>query len=206
MNATSSHDRSVPRLQRRAAVARILQARGDALVVAGLGSAAYDLYAAGDTPLNFYLWGAMGGAAMLGLGLALAQPQRRVVVLTGDGEMLMGLGSLATIAAARPANLALIVLDNEHYGETGMQPSASARGADLAAIAAGAGVGSARTVHNEAELGALADDLFSASGPLFAVIKIATDPNPPSLPPRDGPLLRSRLRAALLGPAENQAA
>lgn len=204
--SASGKERNSPRLQRRAAVARILRQRGDALVVAGLGSAAYDLYAAGDTPLNFYLWGAMGGAAMLGLGLALAQPQRRVVVLTGDGEMLMGLGSLATIGAARPANLALIVLDNEHYGETGMQPSASGRGADLAAIAAAAGIGNARAVDNEAQLDALAGELFSASGPLFAVVKIATDPNPPSLPPRDGPLLRSRFRAALLGPAENQVA
>lgn len=204
--SASGKERNSPRLQRRAAVGRILRQRGDALVVAGLGSAAYDLYAAGDTALNFYLWGAMGGAAMLGLGLALAQPQRRVVVLTGDGEMLMGLGSLATIGAARPANLALIVLDNEHYGETGMQPSASARGADLAAIAAAAGIGNARAVDNEAQLDALAGELFSASGPLFAVVKIATDPNPPSLPPRDGPLLRSRFMAALLGPAENQVA
>lgn len=206
MSATGGKEQKSPSLQRRAAVARMLRQRGDALVVAGLGSAAYDLYAAGDTPLNFYLWGAMGGAAMLGLGLALAQPQRRVVVLTGDGEMLMGLGSLATVAAARPANLALIVLDNERYGETGMQPSASARGADLAAIAAAAGIGNARAVHNEAQLDALAEELFSASGPLFAVLKIATDPNPPSLPPRDGPLLRSRFMAALLGPAETLAA
>ena len=90
-------------------------------MVAGLGSTAWDVTAAGDRPLNFPLWGAMGGAAMLGLGLALAQPARRVLVMTGDGELLMGLGSLATIAVQRPPNLAIVVFDNERYGETGMQ-------------------------------------------------------------------------------------
>jgi thiamine pyrophosphate-dependent acetolactate synthase large subunit-like protein len=105
-------------LDRRAVVARLLRDRGDALVVTGLGGPAYDVAAAGDTPLNFYLWAAMGGAAMMGLGLARAQPGRRVVVITGDGEMLMGLGSLATIAVDAPPNLVLVVLDNEHYGES----------------------------------------------------------------------------------------
>ena len=104
-------------LNRRALVAKLLEGRGDALVVTGLGSATYDAAAAGDHPLNFYLWGAMGSAAMIGLGLALAQPERRVVVLTGDGELLMALGALATIAAERPPNLALLVLDNEAFGE-----------------------------------------------------------------------------------------
>ena len=122
-------------LERRAAVAAILKPRGDALVVAGLGSPAWDAAAAGDHPLNFYLWGAMGGAAMIGLGLALAQPRRRVLVITGDGEMLMGLGSLATIGVQQPRNLALVVLDNEHYGETGMQETHTRRGIDLAGVA-----------------------------------------------------------------------
>ena len=108
-------------LDRRAATARLLRDRGDALVVTGLGNPTYDVAAAGDTPLNFYFWAAMGGAAMAGLGLALAQPRRRVLVVTGDGEMLMGLGSLATIGAEQAWNLGIVVLDNEHYGETGMQ-------------------------------------------------------------------------------------
>ena len=90
-------------LDRRAVVAALLRDPGDLLVVTGLGAPSYDAAAAGDRPLNFYLWGAMGGAAMIGLGIALAQPSRRVLVLTGDGEMLMGMGSLATIAAAAPA-------------------------------------------------------------------------------------------------------
>jgi hypothetical protein len=120
---------------RRAAVARLLQGRRDLLIVAGLGSPTYDVAAGGDHPLNFYLWGAMGGAAMVGLGLALAQPRRPVLVVTGDGELLMGLGSLATIAAQNPGNLAIAVLDNEAYGETGGQKSHTGYATDLAAAA-----------------------------------------------------------------------
>jgi thiamine pyrophosphate-dependent acetolactate synthase large subunit-like protein len=187
-------------LDRRAVVARLLRDRGDALVVAGLGNSAWDVAAAGDSALNFYLWGAMGGAAMLGLGLALAQPERRVVVLTGDGEMLMGLGSLATVACERPANLAIVVLDNGRYGETGQQPSHTARGTDLAGIAAAAGFADSRTVGTAEELDALAARLF-ANGLLFAAVSIAVGPAPPSLPPRDGPYLRSRFRRAVLGDA-----
>jgi thiamine pyrophosphate-dependent acetolactate synthase large subunit-like protein len=110
-------------LRRREVALALTADRADMLVVAGLGSTAWDVTAAADHPLNFPLWGAMGGAAMIGLGLALAQPDRRVLVITGDGEMLMGLGSLATIAVQRPANLAVVVFDNERYGETGMQPT-----------------------------------------------------------------------------------
>src|ERR671930_2222264 len=118
-------------LARRSAIARILADRGDMLVVTGLGSPTYDCAAAGDHPLNFYLWGAMGSAVTVGLGLALAQPERRVLVLTGDGEMLMGLGALATVAVKKPDNLAIVVIDNEHYGETGMQRTHTAAGVDL---------------------------------------------------------------------------
>src|ERR1700691_3973794 len=122
-------------LDRRDLVRQLLVDRGDLLVVSGLGSATYDVAAAGDHPLNFYLWGAMGGAAMIGLGLALARPQKRVAVLTGDGDMLMGLGSLATIGVKQPNNLAVVVLNNAHYGETGMQPSHTSAGVDLTAVA-----------------------------------------------------------------------
>src|SRR5215469_2147092 len=122
-------------LSRRSAVAQILADRRDTLVVTGLGSPTYDVAAAGDHPLNFYLWGAMGSAATMGLGLALAQPRRRVLVITGDGELLMGLGALATIAAKQPANLAIAVIDNERYGETGMQASHTGVGVDLGEIA-----------------------------------------------------------------------
>ena len=186
-------------LNRRAATARILRDRGDALVVTGLGNSTFDVAAAGDTPLNFYLWGAMGGAAMVGLGLALAQPTRRVLVFTGDGEMMMGLGSLATVSVEKPDNLAIIVLDNEHYAETGMQPGHTGRGVDLVGIALAAGFADAVTIRSEQELEARAPKLLAARGPLFTVIKVATNPTPTALPPRDGPYLRSRFREAVLG-------
>jgi thiamine pyrophosphate-dependent acetolactate synthase large subunit-like protein len=191
---------AVSALERRAVTARLLRDRGEALVVAGLGGPAYDVAAAGDTPLNFYLWGAMGGAAMLGLGLARAQPRRRVVVITGDGEMLMGLGSLATIGADAPGNLALVVLDNEHYGETGMQLAHTGRGVDLAGMARAAGFADAATIRTDAELEALARRLFTAPGPLFATVKVSAETPAMLLPPRDGAYLRSRFREALLGP------
>ncbi len=160
-------------LDRRAVVASLLAERGDLLVVCGLGAPAWDATAAGDHPLTFPLWGAMGGAAMIGLGLAIAQPQRPVLVLTGDGEMLMGLGSLATIGVQRPGNLALVVLDNERYGETGMQETHTAHGIDLAAIAAGCGFRTSETLHEMAGVEALHRRLHRRDGPLFAQIKIA---------------------------------
>src|ERR687891_2498475 len=132
-------------LRRREVAAALVADRGAMLVVAGLGSTAWDVTAADDHPLNFPLWGAMGGAAAIGLGLALAQPDRRVLVVTGDGDMLMGLGSLATIAVQRPSNLAIVVFDNERYGETGMQPTHTAHGVNLAAMAHGAGFAVAGT-------------------------------------------------------------
>src|SRR5262249_61322088 len=127
------------KLRRRSAIARILAERGDTLVVTGLGSPTYDCAAAGDHPLNFYLWGAMGSAVTVGLGLGLAQAKRRVLVITGDGEMLMGLGALATAGAEKPENLAVVIVDNERYGETGMQPTHTSAGGDLAGIAQSAG-------------------------------------------------------------------
>jgi thiamine pyrophosphate-dependent acetolactate synthase large subunit-like protein len=188
-----------PILRRREVMARILEQRGDALLVTGLGSTTYDAFAVGDTPLNFYLWGAMGGASMIGLGMANAQPRRRVVVITGDGEMLMGLGSLATIGAERPENLSIVVIDNEHYAETGMQRAHTGRGVDLAGIARAAGFAHAEQVRTQAELDTLAPRVYSAPGPLFAAIKVAAEPAVITLPPRDGTYLRSRFRAALLG-------
>jgi len=134
-----------PRADRREFVAKLLAATPDALVITGLGSAAYDVFAAGDRDRNFYLWGAMGGAAAMGLGLALAQPDQSVVVITGDGELLMGIGSLGTIAVKQPKNLTLVVLDNGHFGETGMQRSHTSLGTDLVAVAKGFGIATAFT-------------------------------------------------------------
>lgn len=182
-------------LDRREVVATLLQDPGELLVVTGLGAAAYDVGAAGDRPFNFYLWGAMGGAAMIGAGLALAQPKRRILVLTGDGEMLMGLGSLATIAAARLANLAIAVLDNARYGETGSQRSHTGLTTDLAAVAAACGWTTTATVRDMDDVRALRDRLRRES--LFAVLRISPDEKPRHLPPRDGAYLTDRFRRAL---------
>jgi thiamine pyrophosphate-dependent acetolactate synthase large subunit-like protein len=186
-------------LQRREVVQALLADRGELLVVAGLGSTAWDCTAAGDSALTFPMWGAMGSAAMTGLGLALAQPQRRVLVLTGDGEMLMGLGSLATIGVQRPGNLTLVVIDNERYGETGMQATHTAHGVDLAAMARAAGFASGILVRDAAGVARLRRSIHQDAGPHFAQIKVAAAKDPLVLPPRDGALLKNRFREALLG-------
>lgn len=184
-----------PALDRRAVVAALLQGPGDLLVVTALGSASYDAAAAGDRALNFYLWGAMGGTAMVGLGLALAQPRRRVLVLAGDGDMLMGLGSLATIAAAPAPNLAIAVLDNAAFGETGAQASHTGLGTDLAAVAAACGWGATATASSMPEVTALRPRLRAEK--LFAVICISPTAPPRHLPPRHGAHLADRFRLAL---------
>ena len=186
------------RLERRAAMATLLADRDDGLcVVPGLGSTCWDLAAAGDNDRNFYLWGAMGGAAMIGLGLAVAQPDKRVAVITGDGEMLMGMGALATIGIQQPPNLAVIVFDNGVYGETGMQPSHTQSGVDLLKIAEGCGFASCLDVQDEAGLAGLAGRLKCLNGPLFARVLIERGDPPRVLPERDGVVLKRRFRAAL---------
>jgi thiamine pyrophosphate-dependent acetolactate synthase large subunit-like protein len=186
------------KLERRAAMATLLADRGDdLLVVPGLGSTTYDLAAAGDDDRNFYLWGAMGGAAMIGLGLALAQPDTRVAVITGDGEMLMGMGALATIGIQRPGNLAIVVFDNGVYGETGMQPSHTQSGVDLLAVAAACGIGPCLDVRDEAALRDLAARLKDLRETLFARVLIEASEPPRVLPERDGVVLKDRFRAAV---------
>jgi thiamine pyrophosphate-dependent acetolactate synthase large subunit-like protein len=185
-------------LERRATMAALLAGRGDdLLVVPGLGSTTWDVMAAGDNDRNFYLWGAMGGAAMIGLGLALAQPRRRVAVITGDGEMLMGLGSLATIGIQRPRNLAVIVFDNGVYGETGMQPSHTQSGVDLIGVAKACGIKTCLDVRDQGGLDDLARRLKSLRETLFARVVIAADEPPRILPLRDGVALKERFRAAI---------
>jgi thiamine pyrophosphate-dependent acetolactate synthase large subunit-like protein len=188
-------------LHRRQVVKSLLMNRKNLLVVAGLGSTSWDITAAGDSSLSFPTWGAMGQAAMIGLGLALAQPQRRVLVVTGDGEMLMGLGSLATIGVQRPPNLAVVVIDNERYGETGMQLTHTAHGVDLAAVARACGFPESRLITREAEVEALRGRIHSGKGPIFAAIKVLDEKLPLVLPPHDGILLKDRFRRALLGPS-----
>ncbi|MBS29207.1 MAG: aldehyde dehydrogenase [Alphaproteobacteria bacterium] len=188
-----------PLLDRRDAVEGLLRDRGDLLVVSGLGSATYDCAAVDDDPRNFYLWGAMGGTAAVALGLALAQPSRPVLALTGDGDMLMGMGTLATIGASSPQNLSVVVLDNEVYGETGAQPTATAHGVDLVSVARGCGMEAVEDIRDMNAVGTLAGRMQRCEGPLFANIKIDTREYPRVLPARDGAYLRSRFREAVLG-------
>jgi thiamine pyrophosphate-dependent acetolactate synthase large subunit-like protein len=186
-------------LDRRDFVRQLLIDRGDLLVVSGLGSATYDVAAAGDHPLNFYLWGAMGGTAMIGLGLALAQPERRVAVLTGDGDMLMGLGSLATIGVKQPKNFVIVVLDNAHYGETGMQASHTKAGVDLVAVALGCRFKHARAISRIEEAAEVRKLLHAGEGPVLVSARISEEDVPRVLPIRDGHAIKQRFIAALNG-------
>ena len=186
-------------LHRREVAEILLSERKDLLVVAGLCSTAWDITAAGDSPLSFPLWGAMGNAAMIGLGLALAQPKRRVLVITGDGEMLMGMGSLATIGVQKPKNLSVVVIDNERYGETGMQRTHTAAGVDLAAVAKACGFLTTKRIAARSQLASLRTAVHRGPGPLFAQVKVVAEKIPLVLPPRDGGLLKTRFRKALLG-------
>ena len=187
------------RLKRRKVVETLLADRGDLLVIGGLGAPAWDITAAGDHPNNFPMWGAMGGAAVLGLGLALAQPKRRVLVVTGDGEMLMGIGSLATIGISKAPNLSIVVLDNEAYGETGQQETATKHGVSLSGIARACAIKNCRDVNTMAEVQALRDRIHQGGGSLFAQIKIDPEKIPLVLPPRDSTFIKNRMRVSVLG-------
>jgi len=182
---------------RREFVSRLLSALPHALVVTGLGSASYDVFAAGDREKNYYLWGAMGGSTSLALGLALAQPNKSVVVITGDGEQLMGIGSLATIAAKQPRNLTIVVLDNGHFGETGMQRSHTSLGTDLVAVAKGFGIANAFAVESIERCGEIAERAAAREGTTFVQVRIDANEPPRALPPRDGVYVKNRFRAAL---------
>ena len=185
-------------MDRREPVAKLLEARNGALVVTGLGSPSYDVHAHADSDDNYYLWGAMGGAALTGLGLAQAQPDKRVMVITGDGEMLMAFGALATISVARPSNLDIIVLDNQHFGETGMQNSHTGMGIDFAKVAEATGFADTGMLHELSELDALCSKLARpAEGPRLYVLKIEAKNLPRSLPPRDATYIKNRFRAHL---------
>jgi len=199
-------------LQRRPLVKQILAGADDnLLVIAGLGSSNWDITEAGDRPLNMPLWGGMGATVGMGLGLALAQPGKRVLVITGDGDMLMSLGSLATVATQQPDNLAICVLDNEKFGETGNQathtsprnigPTDSGAGADLAMIARGCGIADSSIVRTKDEVAALVQDLRTRKGPVFRLVKVMVEKLAFVMPPQDGAHLKDRFRQALLGSA-----
>lgn len=187
-------------LRRRAVVKELLKKRGDMLVIGGLGAPAWDITSAGDHDNNFPLWGAMGSAAMIGLGLALAQPKRRVLVVTGDGEMLMGIGALATIAVQKPKNLSIVVLDNEHYGETGMQRTHTGYGVDMAGMAKAAGFARTMNITAQKDVLRLRPLMDAMRGPLFAQIKVDAEKLPLVLPPREASYIKNRMRISILGP------
>lgn len=193
---TSEHDR----IDRRLLVAAILADRpDDLLVVSSLGSPTYDVAAAGDHPLNFPLWGAMGSAVTVALGLALARPANRVLAFVGDGELLMALGALATIGVQKPANLAVALLDNASYGETGGQPSHTGLGVDIPAVARGCGFAEVRAFAAPLDAAAARAFLMGARGPVLASFAIDAGERARVMPPRDGHHLRVRFCEALHG-------
>jgi thiamine pyrophosphate-dependent acetolactate synthase large subunit-like protein len=184
-------------LCRREVVKALLADRKDVLVVTGLGSASYDVMAAGDHDLNYYLWAAMGSAITVGLGLANAQPNKSVVVVTGDGELLMGFGALATVALQKPANLTIAVLDNGHFGETGMQVSHAGFGISLDQVAKTCGFGWTDEIRDMEGVHDLRERFATRDGVKLATIKIKAENPPRVLPPRDGHYVKNRFRAAL---------
>jgi thiamine pyrophosphate-dependent acetolactate synthase large subunit-like protein len=184
-------------IHRREFVRRLILACPDVLIVTGLGSSTYDVFSAGDRPENFYLWGAMGGAAAVGLGIAIAQPKRSVLVITGDGEQLMGLGSLATIGAQKPQNLNIVVIDNGHFGETGMQRSHTSLGTDLAAVARACSITRVEEIDDIEQVTGLANKINAREGILFAQVFVDTEQLPRALPPRDGVHIKNRFRGVL---------
>jgi phosphonopyruvate decarboxylase len=185
------------KIQRRPFVAELLSHRGNALIVPGLGSPNWDICAAGDSPEFLYSWGGMGLAVPTALGIALAQPKRRVVAITGDGEMLMGIGSLAVVSDQAPKNLAILVLDNEKFAETGKQRGLTSSRVDIAHVAKGFGIKTTMTVTEQGAVGELAELLFKTPGPVLAVAKIAITQDPWALPVKDGGDIAHRFRIAL---------
>jgi len=165
-------------------------------VIASLGHPAYDLFIARDRPENFYTWGSMGLASSIGLGLAMAQPARRVFVLDGDGSLLMNLGSLATIAAQSPGNLVVLVWDNEKYGTTGGQATWTARRCDLAGVARAAGIPQVALVKNETELASSLDACLTGPGPWVIVVKVE-ESRPERKPPLDPVFIKHRFMTAI---------
>ena len=174
----------------------VVAAASDDPIVASLGHPAYDLFAVSDRDASFYTWGSMGLASSIGLGLAMAQPSRRVIVLDGDGSLLMNLGSLATIGWVKPANLVVVVWDNAGYGTTGGQDTATAHGADLDAAARAMGIPSTATARTAAELAGALERCAAEPGPWVIVAKVE-ESAPTAKPPLDCVHIKQRFMAAI---------
>jgi len=188
-------------LKRREVLSSVLTERGDALVVSSLGTSTYDLFAVSPAPGNAYLWNAMGQAAPVGLGLAIAQPERRVLVIAGDGDMMMGIGSLSVIAAQAIRNLSILVIDNEGFEETGGQAGLSSARADIARIALGSGFTETMIVRDATKAVELPDFLWRKPGPVLAVVKVGPSTDDPVYPCMDGAELVRIFRATVLSDA-----
>lgn len=187
-------------MSRKDAVPKLLGDTDDFLIVAGLAGPAKDVAATVKDKANaFYFAGAMGGAVSMGLGLALAQPDRKVLVVTGDGELLMNVGALATVAIRNPANLSIVCVDNGHYGETGYQLSHTSLGTDLAVMAAGAGIQNTRTVSEEGEIEEASQLIRQSNGASFVLLKVSTDPSDSYKRSLDAVRNKVLFRDALLG-------
>jgi thiamine pyrophosphate-dependent acetolactate synthase large subunit-like protein len=186
-------------LDRRYVIETLLKNRKDTLIINGLGGTCWDIASLGDNDLNFYVWGGMGNACMIGLGLSLSQPEKKIIVITGDGEMLMGIGSLATIAVKQPKNLSIVIFDNELYGETGNQETHTAHCVDLYRIAIGSGIKKSKIVKTKQELDILTSEIYSFDELTFSQVKISQNQGPTILPIREGPYIKSRFRKKLLG-------
>jgi thiamine pyrophosphate-dependent acetolactate synthase large subunit-like protein len=175
---------------------RLVSKLRDEAVVAGIGNTNFDLYAAGHRPQNFYMLGSMGLACPIALGVALAQPERGVIALEGDGSMLMALGCLATIANVKPRNLTIIIMDNGLYQITGKQPTATAGTTDIVAVAKGAGIASSFWIRDQAHFDELINRGFTHGGPVLLAVKIDDKPGTVQ-PPRDPALVRNRFMKGL---------
>jgi thiamine pyrophosphate-dependent acetolactate synthase large subunit-like protein len=188
-------------LERRHSVSSLIGDPGDTLFISGLAGSKDDVLSVvgADSAAAFTLSGAMGAAVAMGLGLALAQPDRKVVVVTGDGELLMNVGTLASVGVLNPPNLSIICVDNEHYGETGWQESHTGRGVDIAKMAEGGCIPNVRTVTKEAELAEAAQMLSEGNGTSFVLVKVAPTKAASIYRSRDASWHKGKFREALLG-------
>jgi thiamine pyrophosphate-dependent acetolactate synthase large subunit-like protein len=187
-------------LDRKMAVPAIVGDPSDLLIVCGLAGASKDIAHLTDDGDNiFTMAGAMGGATAMGLGLALSRPDKRVLVVTGDGELLMNVGTLATVGIMKPANLSILCVDNGHYGETGYQESHTQRGVDLEVIAQGSAIPVTRTVTTEDQISEAAKVLRNSNASSFILLRVSTEPPPAVKRSMDASERKTAFRRALLG-------
>ena len=197
MPASPSDTRALRVLNRADLTKRLVaKLKREEAVVAGIGNTNFDLYAAGHRPQNFYMLGSMGLACPIALGVALAQPERGVIALEGDGSILMALGCLATIGMVKPRNLTIVIMDNGIYQITGRQKAATASSADIVAIARGAGIANSHWVRDETHFEELVSRRFDADGPALLAAKIDDAPGTAQTV-RDPPLIRHRFMRGL---------